>query len=599
VNPDGRLCVKLVHCGNKSLANPEDQSEKNIFFMPMGLFALAASLAENAVDVEIINSDLEKGRSLREIVDFSRLDAVGLDCHWVNQSLAVLETAEHLKAIKPDVFVFLGGFTASLFAEEILSNYPQIDAIIKGDADHPIVQLCEALRNGEGPGGITPKPIRPRLFDDVPNLVWRNENRQVQVNDFSYVATAEDLEKLDFAAVDLLKSWEHYRKRSIYWTRCAPSNFAPLNLSPLFFLEIGRGCKNHCVFCGGNCKAQRLTSNRQQIVFRSVESVMGTIRKAMSFGFRTFFTDFEFEGSDAWYRELFRTIRQEQLDIHYVYSSWSLASRELVDALSESFERAFIQLSPETADPQLRRINKGARSFYSNDELLKCLDYISTKDNVRVQLYFGYFLAFETRQSVLDTIEFILELILRYPDLLEIAYLPFSTDPGSLLFLRPEKYDVRLEVRNLGDYVEKIRELYVGKEGSWPDMRLFEPESISAEDAAELERKIEMFARLFRGFRKSISYILESTRDTGIIMRFLEGTTASSGPDGPREVKKALLDACGEGVGADPWLIETADRECELQERRRQPEFTAKPSIWLQKRSGTEQPGNQVESFHA
>lgn len=599
MNRDGQLCVKLIHCGNKSLANPEDQSEKNIFFMPMGLFALAASLAENAVDVEIINSDLEKSRPIREIVDFSCLDAVGFDCHWVNQSLAVLETAELLKEIKPDVFVFLGGFTASLFAEEILSNYPQIDAIIKGDADRPVVQLCEVLRSGRGAGGIGPKPNGRGPLDEVPNLVWRDENRQVQMNDCSYVATAEDLEELDFAAVDLLKSWDHYRKRSIYWTRFAPCNLAPLNLSPLFFLEIGRGCVNGCLFCGGSGKAQTLISNRQKVVFRSIDSVMDTIRKAMSFGFRTFLTDFEFEGSDAWYRRLFRTIRQEKLDIHYVYSAWGLASRELVDALSESFDRAFIQLSPETADVQLRRRNKGARAFYSNEDLLECLDYISTKENVRVQLYFGYFLAFETRQSVLGTIEFILELILKYPDLLEIAYLPFSTDPGSLLFLHPEKYGVRMEVRSFGDYLEKIRECYVGEKGSWPDMRLFEPESMSAADAVEIERKLEMFGDLFRGFRESVSWILESAGGAGAIMSVLEGAGALDGPDGPREVKEALLDACGGSVRADPWLIETIDRECELQERRRQPEFKAKPSIWLQKRRGPEKAEKQVESFHA
>jgi radical SAM superfamily enzyme YgiQ (UPF0313 family) len=126
VKPDGRLCVKLIHCGNHSLANAEDQCEKNIFFMPMGVFALASALAANGVDAEIINSDSEKGDAIGEILDFRELDAVGFDCHWVNQSLAVIETAELIKNIKPEVFVFLGGFTASLFAEEILASYPQI-----------------------------------------------------------------------------------------------------------------------------------------------------------------------------------------------------------------------------------------------------------------------------------------------------------------------------------------------------------------------------------------------------------------------------------------------------------------------------------------
>jgi hypothetical protein len=107
VNAEGQLCVKLIHCGNNSLANAEDQCEKNIFFMPMGVFALASALTENGIDAEIINSDAEKGSAIGEVLDFGELDAVGLDCHWVNQSLAVLETAELIKKNKPEVFVFL------------------------------------------------------------------------------------------------------------------------------------------------------------------------------------------------------------------------------------------------------------------------------------------------------------------------------------------------------------------------------------------------------------------------------------------------------------------------------------------------------------
>lgn len=581
MNSNDQFCTKLIHCGNNSIANPEDQIEKNIFFMPMGLFALASALRKNGINTEIINSDAEKNKSIQEILDFDSLDAVGFDCHWVNQSLAVLDTAELIKRIKPRVFIFLGGFTASLFAEEIMSTYPQIDAIIRGDAEIPIVKLCVALYDEKlrNKGVTSTKGIQS--LSNVPNLVWRGSNNEIEVNDFSYVATQEELDKLDFASLDLLRNWEYYRKRSIYWTRFAPFNFAPFNFAPLFLLEVGRGCQYGCIFCGGNCEAQRRINNRKKIVCRSVDSVIATIKKAMSFGFRTFFSDFEFEGSDDWYIGLFNRIKKERLNIHYVYSCWSLTSKALIDALSEGFERVFVQISPETSNMDLRKKNKGLHTPYTNDELEECLSYIDTKNNIKVQLYFGYFLAFERGETVLNTIEYIVQLLLKFPNLLEIAYMPFSTDPGSLLFFYPEKYDIDIEVRNFRDYIKCIKETYVVKKLPCPDMRLFKPKGISNRDAIELERKIELFNYLFISYRQSVSYILQKTGNPNVIMKFLRETDVPVTSDSSEIIKDMLLSTCNENDIGDVHLVETMNVECEIQKKSKQQVFRAKPQIWL------------------
>jgi hypothetical protein len=419
----------------------------------------------------------------------------------------------------------------------------------------------------------------------VPNLSWRDDKGRIRVNELSYVATAEQLEKLDFASIDLLRNWEYYRKRSIYWTHFAPLHFAPLNLSPMFFLEVGRGCANGCVFCGGSGEAQRLINGRRGVVWRSVDSVVATIHKATSFGFRTFFTDFEFPGSDDWYGELFQRIEAEGLGIHYVYSSWDLTSRDLVDGLSQSFERAFIQLSPETADVDLRRRNKGARAFYTNDELKACLDYIGTKENLKVQLYFGYFLAFDSASAVSRTLEFIMELLLEYRDLIEIGYLPFSTDPGSMLFVDPESYDVDMGVRGLRDYIEEIRDRYVVRRLSTPDMRLFRPRGISGREAVELEGRIELFNHLFLSYRKSISYILTKHGGAKLILEVLREAGAAGMRSISEDIKEGLLDACARNGLADVYLSKALETECKIQRQPGQHVFKAKPQIWLDCRS--------------
>ena len=146
MNSNNQFCVKFIHCGNISIANPEDKEQKNIFFMPMGLFPMADVLNKNGLDVEIIHIDLEVGKTIDEILDFAQVDMVGFDNHWVNESVVVMETAELIKKINPEIFVVIGGFTASLFAGEILADFPQIDAVIKGDGEVPIVELVRVLQ---------------------------------------------------------------------------------------------------------------------------------------------------------------------------------------------------------------------------------------------------------------------------------------------------------------------------------------------------------------------------------------------------------------------------------------------------------------------
>jgi len=264
-----------------------------------------------------------------------------------------------------------------------------------------------------------------------------------------------------------------------------------------------------------------------------------------------------------------------------------LTSNDIVDALSETFETAFIQLSPETADLELRRRNKGRYAFYTNDELKERLAYIDSKGNLRVQLYFGYFLAFETPETVLRTIEFIMELILEYPDLLEVAYLPFSTDPASLLYLDPDKYDINCRVHSFRDYLRSIEDTYLTKSVSAPDMRLFEPRGIAGQVALDLERQIELFNYLFRSYRRSISCILREERSPATILELLRYSHISATSDASEKVKEAILDACRGSALLDTRLIETVEMECRMQKRPRREGFNARPEIWFADEAAT------------
>jgi hypothetical protein len=174
-----------------------------------------------------------------------------------------------------------------------------------------------------------------------------------------------------------------------------------------------------------------------------------------------------------------------------------------------------------------------------------------------------------------------MELLLEYPDLIEVGYLPFSTDPGSMLFRHPEGYDVDMRVQGFQDYIEEIRDRYVVRKVSAPDMRLFRPRSISEREAVELEGRIELFNHLFLSYRRSISYILRKQGCPKIILEVLReagtpGTRRISG-----EIKERLLDACARNGLADVYLSKTLEMECQVQKQPGQQVFRAKPQIWL------------------
>jgi amino acid adenylation domain-containing protein len=552
-----RLCVKLIHCGNKNIANPEDKSEKNIFFAPMGLFAMAHNLKEKGFDIEIIHLDLESG-NLEDILDFSTLDAVGLDCHWANQSLVVINTAELIKQIKPEVFVFLGGYTSSFFNREILSSYSYIDAVIRGDGEVPIVELCSILEKRK----YAKADNKPEIsMENVPNLSWKGPDNQVILNPFSYVASSRELDSLHFSDLILMRNWKYYRDLSKFWTR-----FSPLDDDSVFFLEVGRGCPYNCSFCGGNARAQKCISNREGHITRSIDSIMETIRDVAVMGYKLIYVTFEFAGSDEWYSKLFRRIKQEKISIHFGYGSWALPSKFLIDELSQCFEHSIIEISPETADLQLRRKNKDRRLYYTNEELEECLQYVAKKSNVKAQLYFGYFLADETEETVFRTLDYCGKLFQEYPQVAEVLYFNLSTDPASLLFFDPEKYNMDILVNTFKDYLKALEEKYIlkkktrqsdttlKKREAQSNMTLFRPADMSLQQMQQLTGKIELYIRIFSLCHNSLSFIFEATGDKHIVLNYVRQLNLDCFEKSdftPEDIREILLDI------VKPYNIET------------------------------------------
>lgn len=527
------------------MVDKNDNAQKNIFYMPMGFIALCSELYRNGHDAEIIHSDLLKS-PIDEAIDFNDIDVIALDCHWINQSYHVLSFAEYVKNKNKNIFIVIGGYSASLFANEIVSKYNFIDAVIRGDGEVPIVELCRELEKNRNDLHI------------VQNLVWKN-NGVTEVNKFSYVGDDQTISLLNFSDFKLLRDWLDYRFFSKFWT-----SFTPINQTNLYLLEVGRGCTNACVFCGGNCEAQSLMNNRKNYAVRTIDSVMQTVKEVVGYGFETLYTCFEFDNSDEYFYELFDRIHEFKPDLNYIFGAWKLPAKKMIEKLSANFKNVVFEISPESSSEELRKKNKDKRIFYSNEQLEEILDYIRTFPNVKAQIYFGYYLINDNKETILGTLRYILNLICKYKDIVEVEYTNFSTDPGSLLFLHPDKYNVDIQVTNMHDYNQKIKEKYLNQSDLTADMKIFKPKYISSEEDNEIDRVIKLFNYLFEYFVKSLSYIINLQKNVDFFMDILDN--ASLVPINGVEfdenmVKKVMIKTCASQKIFDPKIIKLVNED--------------------------------------
>lgn len=115
-----------------------------ILFPPIGLLGLADYLRRNGHAARIIHLGVEQHKygplDMGRIIAEEKPSIVGLDLHWHFQSYDVIEIARKIKTVSPQTAVLLGGFTASIFAEEILRDFSCVDFVIRGDSEVPLVE---------------------------------------------------------------------------------------------------------------------------------------------------------------------------------------------------------------------------------------------------------------------------------------------------------------------------------------------------------------------------------------------------------------------------------------------------------------------------
>jgi len=430
--------------------------------MAVGLPALAEHVRQSGYAVEVLHLGIERLQeqdfSLAEFVKSSGAVLVGFSVQWHWQLHDSLTEVDRLKAACPSVRVVVGGLTASFFAAEILQHYLSVDFVIRGDGEKPLTKLFDCL---QGDGDLA----------SVPNLAWR-QDADVKINDLSYIATSDELRKLTFGVSNTMRHQDLYLRTGIEDDLDNPMFIA----EPSSVLCGGRGCIHECSFCSGSRSSVQFMANRRIPSSLGPEVMSDVVRKCIDAGVRHFYLSADVGRREDEFAALFEHIRTSVGYIRMDIEAWTVPSKMFVKVFQECTDsRSVLVLSPTCASEVVRRAN---RSCFSTNDQYEDILAICDDMHVPVWLYFTMGLPFETMQDVQATLNWQACLAERFQCITAIKTQPQHLEPGSPMFLHPDKYNVRLLRRSLRDFVEASPLDGVG----------YETEHFSADEIASLCR---------------------------------------------------------------------------------------------------------------
>jgi radical SAM superfamily enzyme YgiQ (UPF0313 family) len=418
-----------------------------IVYPPIGLLGLADLLTKNHHTAKIIHLGVEQARY--GSLDFDKIVAdhqpaiVGLDLHWHFQSYDVIEVARKIKLAHPEVAILLGGFTASLFADEILANFPFVDFVIRGDAEIPLLQLVRHFESD-------------KAYSDVPNLAYRQGSRVV-LNPTTYVADSAMLDSLCFTDFTLMKDYRFFIESFSRCSRHSTELSEPLQRlvrrgRKWFQVYVGRGCVLNCSFCGGSSAAHVLIGGRRSVALRSVDSIVSSIQDLARFGFDFAslpLDSFPLEDADDHYTAIFEELKRLNISLDIEVERYFLPTPRFIESFRGlAGKGSFITLSPHSQNEELRRKNGLYR--YSNQEMETCLDLMEAQ-GVNFQVCFTCGLPFETREDLEGTARYQRLLKKKYKHV-AFAHSMIEIEPGSGMSRNPAAYGLKLERTSFADY---------------------------------------------------------------------------------------------------------------------------------------------------
>ncbi len=281
---------------------------EDISALPMGLYYIGAMLRANGYSVTILDAhDLgQSPHRIRGVLDQIRPDVVGFSVLHANRWGAI-DIARLVKADHPSTTVVFGGVGATFLWDHLLTHFPEIDYVVRGEGEHTFLDLLRFLGHGAAD-----------LPDHIAGLAFRKSGMPVKTNDREPV---RDLDSLPM----------------------------PADVFTYRHLSLTRGCPAGCTFCGSP------TFWHRRVRFHSADYFVSQLRRLREKGVTFFYvSDDTFTLKRELVIDICRRIIAHRLDI-----AWAAISRvDCVDATMLGWMRraGCVQISfgVESGSPDIR-----------------------------------------------------------------------------------------------------------------------------------------------------------------------------------------------------------------------------------------------------
>ncbi len=417
------------------IAYTVSESTDQFIIPPIGMLSIADGLDRSGyrVLVDNLGERMASDRGFDAEAHLRRTEArvYGVGLHWSVHSQGAIEVARLCKKLHPESLVVMGGLTATRFHSEIISKYGFVDAVIRGEAEDPFLQLMSNLDRHGGPEGC-------------PNATYRSDGNGVKEEPM--MRPRASIDEFEFTRLDLLEP-----KGSVY----------SANMPPHWSLPVCRGCVYNCATCGGSAYSYRTYLGRDKPAFRSPRKLAEDIQKLSDQGVRLVFLFQDPRmGGRKYQEELLAALRTEKQHLESLTMElFTPADEDYIRELSQLGVPVTLTISPESGAHKTR-CAQGRN--YTNESLFGTID-ACLKHGVRLMVFFMSALAGETHGTAEETWRlwekvYSAESPAEYPQgMVTHSFGPMILlDPGSLAFDFPEKHGYRLRSKNLEDYVDAM-----------------------------------------------------------------------------------------------------------------------------------------------
>lgn len=324
----------------------------------------------------------------------ARPDIIGISAVLALKD-SVIELARAIRAqAKVDAPIFLGGLLATSFGERVLSENPEIDYAVVGEAEETIQELLKKIEAGESMEGV-----RGIIYRNGPGIV-RNPDRPP-------IKDLDSLPSPDWSIFDL----KMYR----------PIPFQNKRL-PIIPYMASRGCSySLCTFCYESAPfAPPWRRHSPQRVVRDIQEAVER------YGVRevAFFDDI-FLINERWVLEFCGLLREKKIDIAWSCLAYAKSmTKKMVEAAAKagcwSIYLGFESANQETLD----RIKKGL----SMEQVRAAIGWMH---EYRVDIRGSFILSLpgESPEKAMNSVRFAVE-----NDLTYVLFLPYFPEYGTPLY---------------------------------------------------------------------------------------------------------------------------------------------------------------------